>query len=155
MSIRIGSRIYCHSSGSILTSFGITLVSIVSISYVINYKPPQHTAHLPAGSQVRKAKSQAVFWATLQKREDTGRRKRQGGVYVQSETRSHVHRLRNTHQILAVTFWCTLSASVIAPIPQSVVTFTQHESGTEFPSLLKPFQSEELFTPQHFIWKSK
>lgn len=37
--------------------------------------------------------------------------------------------------------------------PQSLVTFTQHESGTEFPSVVKPLQSEELLTPQHFNWK--
>lgn len=41
----------------------------------------------------------------------------------------------------------------MVPFPQPLVTFLQHESGTEFPSLLKPFQSEELFTPQHFSWK--
>lgn len=32
------------------------------------------------------------------------------------------------------TSWCTLVASVMVPDPQFKVTFTQHESGTEFPS---------------------
>lgn len=82
----------------------------------------------------------------------TGRRR---PACVQPETRSHVYRLHNTHQLQGVTVWYTLAASVIVPIPHSFVTFRQHESGTEFPSGLKFLQSEELFTPQHFIWKSK
>lgn len=51
------------------------------------------------------------------------------------------------------TFWCTASGFLIVPFPQPGFSVTQHESGTE--SLLgsKRFQSEELFTPQHFHCK--
>uniref|UniRef100_A0A0E9XUC9 Uncharacterized protein n=1 Tax=Anguilla anguilla TaxID=7936 RepID=A0A0E9XUC9_ANGAN len=47
-------------------------------------------------------------------------------------------------------FWYTLSASCMAPFPQSRVCLIQHESGTDVPSGLKLVQSAEEFTPQHF-----
>ena len=45
--------------------------------------------------------------------------------------------------------------SVIVPFPQDLLTFRQQESGTVFPPGDKYLQSEELVTPQHFIWKVK
>lgn len=64
------------------------------------------------------------------------------------------HRHHNRYK-LGVTFWYTMVGSVIVPFPQDRVMFRQQESGTVFPPGAKYLQSDELFTPQHFIWRVK